>query len=71
MSIKKIDSWFRNLDTNALAFIFPSLFEKTMASADPDRCTVNDFIKEAKKEWNELGNEQKRELYNENVEFFS
>lgn len=61
----EINVWFKNLDSIDLSYIFSSLYEEIMESADPRRCTINHFLKEAKAEWKEMSNEQKEKIYNE------
>lgn len=63
--MKEINNWFKGLDSFTLSFIFSSLYNEIMESADPKRCTINHFIKEVKEEWNSLSDEKKTKLYNE------
>ena len=60
---KELNIWFKGLDSFTLSFIFPSLYESIMESADPKRCTINHFIKEAKAEWKMMTYEQKEKIY--------
>lgn len=64
-SEKELDAWFKDLDQETLSFIFFSLYEEIMMSADPRRCTINHFYKEAKKEWKALPYEEKVKMYKE------
>ncbi len=61
--MKEINNWFKTLDSFTLSFIFPGLYSEIMESADPKRCTVNHFLKEAKEKWNGFSDEQKTKLY--------
>ena len=63
MTVKELDRWFKDLDTNDLSFLFPFLYEQIMESADPD-VSVNDFYKEAKALWRAMTKEEKQELHN-------
>ena len=38
MTKKETNSWFKKLDKLTLSFIFSSLYEEIMESADPKRC---------------------------------
>lgn len=62
---KELNTWFKGLDSFTLTFIFPSLYESIMMSADPKRCTINHFLKEAKAEWEMMTYEQKEKIYNQ------
>ena len=64
-SEKELDAWFKDLDQETLSFIFSSLYEEIMMSADPRRSTINHFYKEAKKEWKTLPYEEKVKMYKE------
>ena len=61
----EINVWFKNLDSIDLSYIFSSLYEEIMESADPKCCTINHFLKEVKAEWKEMSIEQKEKIYNE------
>ena len=63
--MKEINNWFKGLDSFTMSFLFSGLYEEIMESADPERCTINHFIKEAKEEWKSLSNEEKTKLYEE------
>lgn len=63
--LTEINAWFKNLDSLDLSYIFSSLYEEIMESADPMRCTINQFLKEVKAEWKKMGIEQKEKIYNE------
>lgn len=65
MTKKEINSWFKNLDTLELSFIFSFLYEEIMESADPKRCTVNHFRKEAMESWKSMTDEQKMKIWEE------
>ena len=65
MKTKDIDKWFKGLDSFEIALMFPGLYEEIMMSADPERCTINHFLKEAKETWNEMSPEEKEGMYNE------
>ena len=58
-----INNWFKGLDSFTMSFLFPGLYSEIMESADPKRCTINHFIKEAKEEWKSLSDEDKSKLY--------
>ena len=60
---RKLNKWFKNLDSSELANIFPSEFEHTMMSADPD-VNINTFIDECKEYWKGLSIEEKEHMYN-------
>lgn len=60
---KKFNKWFKNLDSSELANIFPSAFEHTMMSADPDE-NINTFIDECNEYWDGLSVEEKEHMYN-------
>lgn len=64
MTIRELDKWFRSLDSRDLADLFPSLFEEIMESADPERNSINDFIKECKSDWKNMDKDEKEYLYN-------
>lgn len=59
---RKLNKWFKNLDTSELANIFSIEFEHTMMSADPE-VNINTFIDECKKYWNGLSIEEKEHIY--------
>ena len=65
MTKKEINSWFKNLDTLELSFIFSFLYEEIMESADPKRCTVNHFHKEAMESWKSMTDEQRMKIWEE------
>jgi hypothetical protein len=65
MKTKDIDKWFKGLDSFEIALMFPTLYEEIMMSADPGRCTINHFLKEAKETWDEMSLEEKEGMYNE------
>lgn len=65
MTKKEINSWFKNLDTLELSFIFSFLYEEIMESADPKRCTVNHFHKEAKEIWKNMTDDQRMKIWEE------
>ena len=65
MTKKEINSWFKNLDTLELSFIFSFLYEEIMESADPKRCTVTHFHKEAMESWKSMTDEQKMKIWEE------
>ena len=60
-----VNNWFKSLDSFTMSFIFPGLYSEIMESADPKRCTVNHFVKEAKEKWNGLSEEEKEKIYNQ------
>lgn len=62
MSIKALNSWFNNLDSEDLAFLFPFEYEEAMMSCDPDD-DINSFYKEVKRTWKAMTKEQKEEIY--------
>jgi hypothetical protein len=64
MSIKALNSWFNNLDSKELAFLFPFEYEEAMMSCDPDE-DINSFYKEVKQTWKVMTKEEKIKLYNE------
>lgn len=63
--LTEINAWFKNLDSLDLSYIFSSLYEEIIESADPKRSTINHFYKEAKELWKEMSYEQKEKIYNE------
>lgn len=63
MTQRELDKWFNSLDSFEIAEIFPSLYEEIMESADPERCTINDFYKEAKSDWKGMTKEEKEKYY--------
>ena len=65
MKTTEINKWFKSLDSFTMSFIFPGLYAEIMESADPKRCTVNCFVKEAKEEWNSLPDVDKEKLYDQ------
>ena len=65
MTKKEINSWFKNLDTLTLSFIFSSLYEEIMESADPKRCTVNHFYKEVMSNWKNMTDDQRMKIWEE------
>ena len=65
MTKKEINSWFKNLDTLELSFIFSSLYEEIMESTDPKRCTVNHFHKEAMESWKSMTDDQRMKIWEE------
>lgn len=64
MSVKELNTWFNNLDSYELGFIFESEYEKAMESADP-KVNINTFVKDCKAQWKAMSKEQKEELYNQ------
>lgn len=60
----ELDAWFDNLDSSNLANIFPSEFEHTMMSADPD-VNINTFYQKVEAEWKRMSPEEKQEVYHE------
>ena len=60
-----VNNWFKGLDSFTLSFIFSGLYSEIMESADPKRCTVNCFVKEAREKWNGLSEEDKEKIYNQ------
>ena len=62
MSIKALNSWFNNLDSEELAFLFPFEYEDAMESCDPDD-DINSFYKEVKGMWKKMTKEEKMRLY--------
>lgn len=62
MTQKELDKWFNNLNAEELAQIFPSLYEETMASADPS-VNINTFYREAKSDWKGMTKEEKEQYY--------
>lgn len=64
MTQKELNDWFNNLDSTQLEFLFSSLYEEAMTSADPS-VNINTFYKEVKKEWKQMTKEQKEEMYKE------
>lgn len=65
MTKKEINSWFKNMDTPELSFIFSSLYEEIMESADPKRCTVNHFHKEVMSDWKNMTDNQRMKIWEE------
>lgn len=65
MKTTELNNWFKGLDSFTMSFIFPGLYSEIMESADPKRCTVNCFVKEAKEKWNSLPDMDKEKLYNQ------
>lgn len=65
MTQKEINSWFKNLDTLELSFIFSFLYEEIMESTDPKRCTVNHFHKEAMESWKNMTDDQRMKIWEE------
>lgn len=65
MTKKEINSWFKNMDTPELSFIFSSLYEEIMESADPKRCTVNHFYKEVMSDWKNMTDDQRMKIWEE------
>ena len=65
MTKKEINSWFKNMDTPELSFIFSSLYEGIMESADPKRCTVNHFYKEVMSDWKNMTDDQRMKIWEE------
>ena len=65
MTKKEINSWFKNLDTLELSFIFSSLYEEIMESADPKKCTVNHFYKEVMSDWKNMTDDQRMKTWEE------
>lgn len=63
MKTTEINKWFKGLDSFTMSFIFPSLYAEIMESADPKRCTINCFVKEAREKWNSLPDMDKEKLY--------
>lgn len=60
---KELNIWFKSLDSLTLSYIFPGLYEEIMESADPKRCTINHFYKEAKELWKGMSYEKQEEIY--------
>lgn len=60
---EEMDEWFSNLESRDLERIFPDVFDRIMASADPECCTVNDFIEEVDEMWDRYDCVQKYEIY--------
>lgn len=60
---KQLNAWFDSLDSFTISYMFPGLFSEVMESADPERCSVNHFVKEAKKRWLELSDADKERLH--------
>jgi len=58
-----IKRWFNKLDSSDMAFVFPSLYNEIMMSADTERDDINDFVKEATEKWNSLSDKERRDLY--------
>ena len=65
MTKKEINSWFKNMDTPELSFIFSSLYEEIMESADPKRCTANHFYKEVMSDWKNMTDDQRMKIWEE------
>ena len=65
MTKKEINNWIKNLNTLELSFIFSFLYEEIMESADPKRCTVNHFHKEAMESWKSMTDDQKMKIWEE------
>ena len=65
MTQKENNSWFKNLDTLERSFIFSSLYEEIMESADPKRYTVNHFHKEAMQSSKSVTDEQRMKIWEE------
>lgn len=73
MTVKELDGWFRDVcrkDDEKLQFAFTGLYDEIMMSADPERCTINHFYKEANAEWRAMTKEQKQALHDEVEEAF-
>ena len=64
-SKKALDAWFRSLPGEGVQEAFAGLFEEIMMSAEPERCTINHFYREACAEWKALSKEEKLEIYND------
>jgi len=64
-SKKALDAWFRSLPGEGVQEAFPGLFDEIMASAEPERCTINHFYKEARAEWKALSKEEKQGIYDD------
>lgn len=64
ISEAKLNKWFRGLDTNELAMIFPGEYDEVMMSADPD-VNINTFYKEVRKTWNTMTVNEKTGIYEE------
>lgn len=62
MSLMKLNSWFRNLDTDKLAFLFAREYNEVMESADP-KVNINTFYKEVKSIWKGMSKQEKFDLY--------
>ena len=63
MTEKDLDDWFDSLDSEDLTNMFPSEYEHTMMSADPDD-NINAFYDEVRNDWKTMTKEEKEELYN-------
>lgn len=62
MSLMKLNSWFRDLDTDKLAFLFTREYNEVMESADP-KVNINTFYKEVKSIWKGMSKQEKFDLY--------
>ena len=58
MTERELNRRFNRMNSSELAAVFPSIYEKTMASADP-AVNINTFIKEARLQWKTMPKEQK------------
>ena len=64
ISETKLNKWFRGLDSEELAMIFPGEYDEAMISADPD-VNINTFYKEARRSWNLMPVSEKTRIYKE------
>ena len=64
ISETKLNKWFRSLDSEELAMIFPGEYDEVIMSADPD-VNINTFYKEARRSWNLMTTSEKTRIYKE------
>lgn len=63
--MKSINTWFKNLNSDALIEIFPDLYGNIMADAESEYDGLNDFIDEVDEYWDtQMSDEEKEEMYN-------
>ena len=58
MTERELNRRFNRMNSSELASVFPSLYERTMASADP-AVNINTFVREARLLWKTMPKEQK------------
>lgn len=64
ISEAKLNKWFRGLDSEELAMIFPGEYDEVMMSADPS-ININTFYKEVRRTWNLMPVSEKTRIYKE------